>query len=92
MNKSDLVNSMAKKSKLSKKDSETALNAFIASVGESLKKGKKVTLVGFGSFQVKSRATRKGRNPQTKKEILIPAHKAAVFTAGKGLKSIVNKK
>jgi DNA-binding protein HU-beta len=92
MNKTDLINSMAKKSKLSKKDSETALNAFISSVSDSLKKGQKVTLVGFGSFQVRNRAARKGRNPQTKKEIQIPARKAAVFTAGKGLKNIVNKK
>jgi DNA-binding protein HU-beta len=92
MNKTDLVNSIAKKSKLSKKDSESALNAFIASVSDSLKKGHKVTLVGFGTFQVRSRAARKGINPQTKAEIQLPAHKAAVFTAGKGLKNIVNKK
>ena len=91
MNKSDLVNSIAAKSGLSKKNSEAALNSFIESVQTSLKGGDKVTLVGFGTFEVRKRAARKGRNPLTKQEITIPASKAPVFKAGKGLKDIVNK-
>lgn len=90
MNKSDLINSIASKSGLNKKNSEAALNAFISSVEDSLKAGDKVTLVGFGTFEVRERAARKGRNPQTKKEITIPASKAPVFKAGKGLKDNVN--
>jgi DNA-binding protein HU-beta len=91
MNKTDLINSIAAKSGLNKKNSEAALNALISSVEESLAKGDKVVLVGFGTFEVRTRAARKGRNPQTKKEITIPASKAPVFKAGKGLKDIVNK-
>jgi DNA-binding protein HU-beta len=90
MNKSDLINSIASKSGLNKKNSEAALNAFISSVEDALKTGDKVTLVGFGTFEVRERAARKGRNPQTKKEITIPASKAPVFKAGKGLKDNVN--
>ncbi|NLV35746.1 MAG: HU family DNA-binding protein [Clostridiaceae bacterium] len=92
MNKTDLINSIASKSGLNKKNSEAALNAFIDSVQEALKGGDKVVLVGFGTFEVRKRAARKGRNPQTKKEIMIPASKAPVFKAGKGLKDTVNKK
>ena len=92
MNKTDLINSIAAKSGLNKKNSEAALNALISSVEESLKKGEKVVLVGFGTFEVRKRAARKGRNPQTKKEITIPASKAPVFKAGKVLKDKVNKK
>lgn len=90
MNKTELVSSIAAKSKLSKKDSEAALNAFISTVQETLKADEKVVLVGFGTFEVRERAERKGRNPQTKEEIIIPASKAPVFKAGKGLKDIVN--
>jgi len=90
MNKTDLINSIAAKSGLNKKNSEAALNAFIESVEEALKKGEKVVLVGFGTFEVRKRAARKGRNPQTKKEITIPASNAPVFKAGKGLKEKVN--
>ena len=89
MNKTELVNSIASKSGLNKKNSEAALNAFIASVEETLAKGEKVVLVGFGTFEVRNRAARKGRNPQTKKEITIPASKAPVFKAGKALKEAV---
>lgn len=92
MNKTELVNSIASKSGLNKKNSEAALNALIASVQETLENGEKVVLVGFGTFEVRKRAARKGRNPQTKKEITIPASKAPVFKAGKGLKDIINKK
>jgi DNA-binding protein HU-beta len=91
MNKTDLINSIATKSGLNKKNSEVALNAFIGSVEEALKGGDKVVLVGFGTFEVRKRAARKGRNPQTKKEITIPASKAPVFKAGKVLKDKVNK-
>ena len=75
MNKAELISSIAAKSGLNKKNSEAALNAIIASVEESLAKGDKVVLVGFGTFEVRERAARKGRNPQTKKEIMIPASK-----------------
>jgi DNA-binding protein HU-beta len=91
MNKSDLVSSIAEKSSLSKKDSEGALNAFVASVEEALVNGDKVQLIGFGSFEVRDRAQRKGRNPQTKEEITIPASKTPVFKVGKALKDSINK-
>ncbi len=92
MNKAELIDSIATKAKLSKKDAEEALNAFIESVEGALKKDDKVQLVGFGSFDVRKRAARKGRNPQTKEEIKIPASKAPVFKAGKALKDLVNKR
>lgn len=92
MNKSDLVAAMSAKTGKTKKESEEALEAFVASVTESLKKGDKVQLVGFGSFEVRKRAARKGRNPQTKEEIKIPASNAPVFKAGKALKDLVNNK
>lgn len=92
MNKSDLVSSMADMAKMSKKDTEKALNAFIESVQGALIKGDKVQLVGFGSFEVRNRAARKGRNPQTKAEITIPASKAPVFKVGKALKDAVSSK
>ena len=75
-----------------KKSAEATVNAFIDVVTEALVKGDKVQLVGFGSFEVRKRAARKGRNPQTKEEIKIPASKAPVFKAGKALKDLVNKK
>ncbi|MDI9482512.1 MAG: HU family DNA-binding protein [Bacillota bacterium] len=90
MNKTELVSAIAAKSGLSKKNSEAALNAMIASVEDALVAGEKVVLVGFGTFEVKQRAERKGRNPQTKEEIIIPASKAPVFKAGKGLKDKIN--
>ena len=90
MNKAELIASIADKAELSKRDAEAALNAFIASVEGALKKDDKVQLVGFGSFEVRKRAARKGRNPQTKEEIKIPASKAPVFKAGKALKEKVN--
>ena len=91
MNKAELVEAMATKTGETKKSAEASLNAFIEVVKESLKKGDKVQLVGFGSFEVRKRASRKGRNPQTGEEIKIPASKAPVFKAGKALKEIVNK-
>ncbi len=92
MNKSDLIAAMAAKTGDTKKAAEAALDAFVGAVTDSLKKGEKVQLVGFGSFEVRKRAARKGRNPQTKEEIKIPASKAPVFKAGKALKDVVNKK
>lgn len=91
MNKSDLVNKMAEKGGLSKKDAEKALNAMLESVEEALVNGDKVQLVGFGSFEVRERAARKGRNPQTKEEINIEASKSPIFKVGKVLKDSVNK-
>ena len=91
VNKTELVASIANKSMLSKRDSEKALNAFVESVEEALEKGEKVQLIGFGSFEVRQRAARKGRNPQTKEEITIKASTAPVFKAGKSLKNKVNK-
>ena len=91
MNKSELITSIAEKSGLAKKDAEKALNAFTASVTEALVNGAKVQLVGFGGFEVRDRAERKGRNPKTREEMIIPASKAPVFKAGKTLKESVNK-
>lgn len=91
MNKSDLVGKMAEKSAMTKKDSEKALKALIESVEEALAKGDKVQLVGFGTFEVKERKARVGRNPRTREEIKIPASKAPIFKAGKDLKDLVNK-
>ena len=89
MNKTELVAAIAEKTELTKKDSEKALKAFIDVVTEELKKGEKVQLVGFGTFEVSERAARVGRNPQTKQEITIPASKAPKFKAGKALKDAV---
>jgi len=89
MSKQDLVDFMAKKTDMSKKDSEAALAAFLDGVRSSLKKGNSVTLVGFGTFSVSKRAARQGRNPQTGAKINIPARKVPVFKAGKGLKETV---
>ena len=90
MNKAELVAAIAEKTELSKKDSEKALKAFIDVVTEELKKGEKVSLVGFGTFEVSERAARTGRNPQTGAEMTIPASKAPKFKAGKALKDSLN--
>ena len=92
MNKAELIAAIAAKTGDTKKTAEATVNAFIETVTESLVKGDKVQLVGFGSFEVRKRAARKGRNPQTKEEIKIPASKAPVFKAGKALKDLVNEK
>ena len=92
MNKAELVAAVAAKTGETKKAAEASVNAFVDVVTEALKKGDKVQLVGFGSFEVRKRAARKGRNPQTKEEIKIHASKAPVFKAGKALKDVVNKK
>lgn len=90
MNKTDLIDAVSKSAHLSKKDSEVAINAVLDTITEALVKEEKVVLVGFGTFEVRKRAARKGRNPSTKEEIHIPASKAPVFKAGKGLKDKVN--
>ena len=92
MNKAELVAAVAAKTGDTKKAAEASVDAIVAAIKESLKKGEKVQLVGFGSFEVRKRAARKGRNPQTKEEIKIPASKAPVFRAGKQLKDLVNNK
>ena len=89
MNKEALVKEIAEKANQSQKDAKAFLDATIEVVTAALKSGDKVTLVGFGTFQVKERAAREGRNPRTGKPLKIPAKKAPVFTAGKGLKDAV---
>ena len=89
MNKTELITAMAEASGLTKKDCDTALNAFVDTLQTALKSGDKVQLVGFGSFEVKSRAARTGRNPRTKEVVEIPASKVPVFKAGKALKDAV---
>jgi DNA-binding protein HU-beta len=90
MNKADLISAVAQESGLTKKDSEAAIDALVSVVTETLTNDEKVVLVGFGTFETKNRAERKGRNPQTKQAITIPASKAPVFKAGKALKDRVN--
>ena len=92
MNKAELVAAVAAKTGDTKKAAEASVDAVVAVIRETLVKGDKIQLVGFGSFEVRKRAARKGRNPQTKEEIKIPASKAPVFKAGKQLKDLVNKK
>ena len=91
MNKSELITSMAEKSKLTKKDAELALKAFIETVEETLENKDKVQLVGFGTFETRERAAREGRNPRTKEVIKIAASTVPVFKAGKEFKEKVNK-
>lgn len=91
MNKQELVSSMAQRSGLTKKDAESALNAFTESVQTAMKKNEKVVLVGFGTFEARQRAERKGMNPRTKEEIRIPATTVPVFKAGKGLKEQIKR-
>ncbi len=92
MNKAELIAAIAAKTGDTKKGAEASVNAFVDVITEALIEGDKVQLVGFGSFEVRKRAARKGRNPQTKEEIKIPASKAPVFKAGKALKDLVNNK
>ena len=91
MTKGELVDAIAGGAGLTKVDAEKAVNAFTETVTKSLKKGDTVSLVGFGAFSVSKRKARKGRNPQTGKEINIPAAKVPKFKAGKGLKDAVRK-
>ena len=91
MNKTELIDAIAAKAAISKKDSEAALKATIEAIEEALANGEKVGLVGFGTFSVKSKEARKGRNPHTGEEINIPASKTPAFKAGKEFKDIINK-
>ena len=90
MNKTELITAIAESADISKKDSEKALKAFVDVVTEELKKGEKIQLVGFGTFEVSERAAREGRNPQTGKTMKSEACKAPKFKAGKALKDAIN--
>ena len=90
MNKTDLIAAVAAKTGETKKSAEASINAIVDVIAETLASGDKIQLVGFGSFEVRQRAARKGRNPQTGKEMKIAAKKAPVFKAGKALKDAVN--
>ncbi|MFD2706119.1 HU family DNA-binding protein [Salibacterium lacus] len=90
MNKTDLINDVAERAELSKKDSEAAVNAALETIESSLKTGDKVQLIGFGNFEIRERAEREGRNPQTGETMKIPASKVPAFKPGKGLKDAVN--
>jgi DNA-binding protein HU-beta len=90
MNKSDLISAIAAKADITKKDAEAAVNALTDVIAEALKAGDKVQLVGFGTFEVKERAEREGRNPKTGETIKIAASKSPAFSAGKGLKDAIN--
>jgi len=91
MNKAELINAVAEKAALSKKDSEAAVSAALEAISAALAEGEEVRLVGFGSFEVKKREARMGRNPKTKEAIQIPASKVPAFKAGKALKDAVAK-
>ena len=91
MNKTELIAAVAEQAEMSRKDAEAAVTATIDVISEALRKGEKVQLVGFGSFEVKKRAARVGRNPKTKEPIDIPASTVPVFKAGKVLKDTVGK-
>ena len=90
MTKTELVAAMAENAELTKKDSDKVLNAFISIVTNELKKGNKVALPGFGTFETRKRAERKGKNPQTGEELVIPACIAPAFKPGKALKDLIN--
>ena len=90
MNKTELVAAIASKANISKKDAEASVKALTEVVSEELKKGEKIQLVGFGTFEVSERAARTGRNPQTGAEMKIPASQAPKFKAGKALKDAIN--
>ena len=90
MNKTQLIEAIADKSGLKKKEAEAALNAMTEAITEALKAGDKVQIVGFGTFEVKERAAREGRNPRTGETIKIAASKSPAFSAGKGLKDAIN--
>ena len=91
MNKTDLVNAVASKAEISKKDAEAAVSAVVSSISEALAGGEKVQLVGFGTFEVRDRAAKQGRNPRTGESITIPASKLPALKAGSALKEAVSK-
>lgn len=90
MNKTELINAVAEKTGLSKKDSDKAVNAVVDSIIEAMKAGEKVTIIGFGAFEAKERAARVGRNPASGAEIQIPATRVPQFKAGRVLKDIIS--
>ena len=92
MTKSELINQIAEKSELTKKDAEKAFSAVVSTITDALVSGEKVQIVGFGTFEARKRAARTGRNPQTGKELKIPAKTVPAFSAGKKFKTIVNGK
>ena len=92
MNKTELIMAVAEKANISKKDADTAVNAVIDTIVETLAKDEKVQLVGFGTFEVRSRSERQGRDPRTNSPITIPASKVPAFKVGKAFKAAVDKK
>ncbi|NLV21202.1 MAG: HU family DNA-binding protein [Syntrophomonadaceae bacterium] len=90
MNKTELISEVAQKTNITKKDADKIVNAFFSTIETALKAGEKVQLIGFGTFEVRERQARKGRNPQTGQEISIPATKVPAFKAGKALKDAVD--
>lgn len=91
MTKAELINAIAEKGGLTKKDAEKSLNAVVASITDALVKGDKVQIVGFGTFEVRERSAKEAINPRTQQKIKVPARKAPAFKAGKALKDAVNK-
>ncbi|MCX7714969.1 MAG: HU family DNA-binding protein [Clostridia bacterium] len=91
MNKTELIAALAENAEMSKKDAEKALNAVVSTITTALSEGEKVQLVGFGTFEVRERGARKGKNPRSGEEIDIPASKVPAFKVGKALKDAVNK-
>ncbi len=91
MTKAELINAVAEKSELTKKDAEKAINAVVESVTDALASGDKVQIVGFGTFEVRERSAKEAINPRTKEKIQVPAKKAPAFKAGKALKDAVDK-
>ena len=92
MTKTELINAVAEKAELTKKDADKAVSAVIDTITESLAKGEKIQLVGFGTFEVRERAAKEGINPATKEKMNIPAKKVPAFKAGRSLKDLVNGK
>ena len=90
MNKTDLIGEVAGKAEITKKDAEKVINAFFTTVEDALKSGDKIQLIGFGTFEVRDRQARKGRNPQTGEEIDIPAARVPAFKPGKALKDALD--
>jgi len=90
VNKLDLVSAVAEKAGITKREAEAAVNAFVESIEQALRQGERVNLVGFGTFQVRERKPRVGRNPQTGEEIRIPAGRVPAFKAGKALKELIS--
>lgn len=91
MNKTELIAAVAEKAEVSKKDAEKTVNAVLSTISDAMAEGDKIQIVGFGTFEVRSREAREGKNPRTGEKITIAASKVPAFKAGKALKDIVNK-